>query len=97
MAFCSFYRKVIHHFGDCSAPLTDLCRKYLLGRVVHSDTTRAAFETLKTRMISALVFLIPRSSQDAEFIVATDASKVGIACVLFQEDSESHLLNGLES
>jgi hypothetical protein len=27
VAFCSFYRKCIHHFADCSAPLTDLCRK----------------------------------------------------------------------
>jgi hypothetical protein len=51
VAFFSFYRKFIHHFADCSAPLTDLCRKSLPGRVVHSDTTRAAFETLKARMI----------------------------------------------
>ena len=53
VAFCSFYRKFIHHFVDCPAPLTDLCRIFLPGRVVHSDTTRAAFETLKARMISA--------------------------------------------
>ncbi len=52
MAFCSFYREFIHHFADCSAPLTDLCRKSLLpGRVVHCDTIRIAFETLKARMI----------------------------------------------
>ena len=61
------------------------------GHVVHSDTTRAAFETLTARMISAYVLLIPKSSQDAEFIVARDASKVGIAGVLLQEDSEGHL------
>ena len=46
-AFCSFYRKFIHHFADCSVPLTDFCRKSLPGRVVHSDATRVAFETLK--------------------------------------------------
>ncbi len=45
VAFCSFYRKFIHHFVDCSASLTDLCRKSLPGRVVHCDATRAAFET----------------------------------------------------
>jgi hypothetical protein len=60
VAFCSFYRKFIHHFADCSAPLTDLCRKSLPGKVAHSDTTRAAFETLKARMISAPVLLIPK-------------------------------------
>ncbi len=61
------------------------------GRVVHCDATRTAFETLKARMISALVLLIPKSGQDAEFIVAPDASEVGIAGVLLQEDSEGHL------
>ncbi len=91
VAFFSFYRKFIHHFVDCSAPLTDLCRKSLPERVVHSDATMAAFETLKARMISAPVLLIPKSGRDAEFIVATDASKVGIAGVLLQEDSEGHL------
>jgi len=57
---CSFYRKFIYHLADCSAPLTDLCRKPLPGRVVHSDTTMAAFETLNARMISAPVLLIPK-------------------------------------
>ena len=79
MAFCSFYRKFIHHFAVCSAPLTDLCRQFLPGRVVHSDTTRAAFETLKAIMISAPVLLIPKSGRGAKFIVAIDASKVDIA------------------
>ena len=35
--------KIIQHSEDCSAPLTDLCRKSLPGRVVHLDTTRDAF------------------------------------------------------
>ena len=59
--------------------------------MAHSDATRAAFETLKARMISAPVLLIPKSGQDADFVVATDASKVGIAGVLLQEDSDGHL------
>ena len=83
--------KFIHHFADCSAPLTDLCRKYLPGRVVHCDATRAAFETLKARMISASVPLIPKYGQDAEFIVATNGIKVGITGELLEEDSEGHL------
>jgi hypothetical protein len=91
VAFCSFYRKFIHHIADFSAPLTDLCRKSLPGREVHCDTTRADFETIKARMISAPVLLIPKSGQDAEFIDATYASKVGIAGVLLQKYSEGHL------
>ncbi len=42
-------------------------------------------------MISAHVLLIPKYGQDAEFIVAPNASKVGIAGVLLQQDSEGHL------
>ena len=34
---------------------------------------------------------IPKSRQDAEYIVETNASKVGIAGVLIQEDSKGHL------
>ena len=56
------------------------------GRVIHSDATRVAFDTLKARMIYASVLLIPKSDRDAKFIVATDASKVGIVGVLLQED-----------
>jgi hypothetical protein len=73
------------------APLTDLCRKLLPGLVVHSDTTKASFETLKARKIYSHVLLIPKSGHDAEFGVATNASKVGIAGVLLQEDSDGHL------
>ena len=91
MAFCSFYRKCIYHFANCSALLTDLCRKSLTGRVVHSVITKAAFEALKARMIFDPVLLIPKYGKDTEFIVATDKSKVGIAGVLLQEDSEGHL------
>jgi hypothetical protein len=42
-------------------------------------------------MISAYVLLIPKSCQEADFFVAIDASKAGIAGVLLQEDSEGHL------
>ena len=71
--------------------MPDLCRKLLPGRVVHSDTVRDVFETLMARMISAHMLLISKSSQEAEFVVASDASKVGIVGVLLQEDSDGHL------
>jgi len=91
VSLCSFNRDFIQHFADCSAPLTILCRESLPERVVHSNTTRVAFDTLKTRMISAPVLLIPKSGQEKELVVVTDSSKVGIAGVLFQEDSDVHL------
>ena len=91
VAFCSFYRKFVHHFADCSAPLTDMCKKDKPGRVVWTDTARIAFETLKARLTSAPLLLIPKSGTDAEFIVATDASDVGLGAVLLQEDSEGEV------
>jgi len=84
--FCSYYGKFIHHFSDCVAPLTNMCRKNLPGNVVHTEATKVAFETLKSRMISARV-LIPKMGHEAEFVVATDASKVGIVGVLLQVDT----------
>lgn len=91
VAFCSFYRRFVHHFADCSAELTDMTRKNKPGIVVWTDTARVAFETLKARLCSAPLLLIPKSGADAEFVVATDASNVGLAAVLLQEDSEGEL------
>jgi hypothetical protein len=42
-------------------------------------------------MISAPILLIPKSGQEAEFIVATVASKVVITGLLLHEASERHL------
>jgi hypothetical protein len=90
--FCSYYGKFIHHFSDCAAPLTYMCRKNLPGNVVHSNATKIAFETLKSRMIIApAVLLIPKMGHEAEFVVAIDVSKVGIAGVLLQEDTSGSL------
>ena len=83
--FCSFYRKFVHHFSDCSAMLTDLCRKNAPQKVTLDDGALTAFETLKARLCSAPLLLIPKTGPDAEFVVATDASDVGIGAVLLQE------------
>ena len=44
----------------------------------HTEATTIAFETLKSRMIFVPVLLVPKMGQYAEFVVATDANKVGI-------------------
>jgi hypothetical protein len=61
--------------------------KNLPGNVVQTETTKVAFQTLKSRMISAPFLFIPSMGHEAEFVVATDASKVGIAGVHLQEDT----------
>ena len=42
-------------------------------------------------MISAPVLSIPKFGHEADFVAATDASKVGIAGVLLQEDTSGSL------
>ena len=86
MQFYSYYGKFNHYFSDYAAPLTDMCRKHLPCNVVPTEATKVVFETLKARMIFAPVLLIPKAGHDAEFVVATVASKVGIDGVLLQKD-----------
>jgi hypothetical protein len=83
--FCSFYAIFIHHFSDLTAPLTDLLRNSLLQKVTLTLACLEAFETLKLRLISAPCLILPEITSDATFIVATDASIVGIAAVILQD------------
>jgi hypothetical protein len=89
--FSSYDGKFIHCFIDYVAPLTNMCRKNILGDVVHTEATKDAFETLKARMILALVLLIPKARHTAEFVVATDTSMVGCAGMFLQEDTSGSL------
>ena len=68
-----------------------MCRKNKPGRVVWTETAQTAFETLKARLVSAPVLLIPECGPESTFVVATDASNVGLGAVLLQEDSNGDL------
>jgi hypothetical protein len=68
-----------------------MCRSNLPCNIVHTKATKAVVETLKSRMIPEPVLLIPKAGYDAEFAIATDASKIGIAGVLLQEDISGSL------
>ena len=89
--FCSFYRKFVHHFADCSAVLTDMCRKNMPQTIQWTDAAQVAFETLKARLTSAPLLLIPKVGRAAEFVVVTDASNVGMGAVLLQEGPTGEL------
>jgi hypothetical protein len=83
--YCNFYARFIYHFSDLTAPLTDLLRKSQPQKVTLTPTCLEAFETLKLRLISAPCLILPEVSSDATFTVATNASTVGIATVLLQD------------
>jgi hypothetical protein len=88
---CFYYGKFIPDFSDCAAPRTDTRRKNLPSNVVHIGAAKAAFKTLKSRMISASILLIRKMGYEADFFVATDASKAGIVGGLLQEDTSGYL------
>jgi hypothetical protein len=83
--FCNIYARLIHHFSDLTAPLTDLVRKSQPQKVMLTPACLEVFETLKLRLISAPCLILPEVSSDATFTVATDASTVGIATVMLQD------------
>ena len=93
VAFCSFYRKFVHHFSDIATPLIDMYsgERRKTGVVVWTDDAKVAFETLKARLTSAPVLLIPVCGPESEFVVATDASDVGLGACLLQKDDHGDL------
>jgi hypothetical protein len=83
--FYNFYARFIYHFSDLTAPLTDLLRKSQPHKVTLTPACLEAFEALKLRLISAPCLTLPEVSSDATFTVATNASTVGIAAVMLQD------------
>jgi hypothetical protein len=76
--FCNFYAKFIHHFIDNTAQLADLLRKSHPHGVTQTTPCLEAFETLEVRVISAPCVMLSEVSSDAMFIVATNASTMGL-------------------
>jgi hypothetical protein len=85
VSFCKFYAKFIHHFSDPTAPLTDLLRKSQPQKVTLTLACLEAFETLKLRLISVPCLILPEVRSDAKVSVATNASTMGIAAVMLQD------------
>ena len=81
LGLASYYRKFVQGFSATATPLTAL---------LHKDTTfhwdapeQQAFETLKEKLITAPVLLLPDPTKP--FTVTTDASDFAIGAVLTQD------------
>jgi hypothetical protein len=83
--FYNLYAIFVHYFSDLTAPLTDLPRKSPPQKSTLTPACLEAFETLKLRLIFAPCLILPEVISDATFTVATNASTVGIASVLLQD------------
>ncbi|XP_072166477.1 uncharacterized protein [Diadema setosum] len=82
LGLAGYYRKFIPNFAAIAAPLSDLTKKDRANRVDWGPLEEQAFNTLKSRLTSSPILHLP--DHESPFILATDASDVGIGAVLMQ-------------
>ncbi|KAL4387524.1 hypothetical protein GQ457_09G015940 [Hibiscus cannabinus] len=81
LGLAGYYRRFVSGFSKVAAPLSKLLQKGV--KYEWSDARQQAFEKLKESLINAPVLTQPMSGK--EFVVYSDASYVGLGCVLMQE------------
>ena len=81
LGLAGYYRRFVEGFSVMAAPLTKLIRKGV--PFVWTEKQQEAFERLKKVLTEAPVLIQPESGKD--FTVYSDASHVGLGCVLMQE------------
>ena len=86
LGLAGYYRRFIPNFAEISAPLTNLTKKDLPDKVKWTTAAETAFQQVKGILASDLVLCSP--DPDKVFILQTDASSVGIAAVLSQQDDQ---------
>src|SRR5262249_41387654 len=80
LGLAGYYRRFIQDFSSLASPLTRLTRKGV--KFVWSQECEQSFQELKTRLTSAPVLSLPDGS--GGLVVYTDASRLGLGCVLMQ-------------
>ncbi len=89
LGFANFYRRFIQNFSQVALPLTDLTSTKK--RFCWSSQAQTAFESLKSRFISAPILNTPDPSR--QFIVEVDASEVGVGAILSQRSSSDERIH----
>jgi hypothetical protein len=82
LGLAGYYRRFIKDFSSIAAPLTSLTRKGI--EYSWNEKQEVAFGELKRRLCKAPILALPEGNED--FIVFSDASGVGLGCVLTQRD-----------
>ncbi|KAJ9536067.1 hypothetical protein OSB04_un000770 [Centaurea solstitialis] len=80
LGLAGYYRKFIQDFSRIATSLTMLTKKNV--KFEWKEAQAEAFQTLKERLCSAPILSLPDGSED--FVVYSDASKLGLGCVLMQ-------------
>ncbi|KAL5583507.1 hypothetical protein UlMin_015949 [Ulmus minor] len=81
LGLAGYYRRFVEGFSSLAAPLTALTKKEK--KFEWTDKCERSFQELKQRLTSAPILILP--SEDKEFTVYCDASKIGLGAVLMQK------------
>ena len=84
LGLVGYYRDHIPAFAEISAPLTDLLKKGKAEHIQWSEAQERAYSLLKEYLLQEPVLKLPDLSKP--FVLRTDASGVGVAAVLLQEN-----------
>ena len=84
LGIVGYYRDHIPAFAEISAPFTDLLKKGKSEHIQWSEGQERAYSLLKEYLLQQQVLKLPDLSRP--FVLRTDASGVGVAAVLLQEN-----------
>ncbi|XP_073024290.1 uncharacterized mitochondrial protein AtMg00860-like [Primulina eburnea] len=82
LGLAGYYRKFIQGFSSIAVPMTALTKKN--AKFVWGPECQESFDRLKQALTTAPVLAMP--SGQGEFVVYTNASKLGLGAVLMQQD-----------
>nr|CAD40483.1 OSJNBa0067G20.3 [Oryza sativa Japonica Group]CAE03320.2 OSJNBa0032I19.14 [Oryza sativa Japonica Group] len=88
LGLAGYYRRFIENFSKIAQPMTQLLKKE--EKFVWSPQCEKAFQTLKEKLVSSPVLILPDTRKD--FLVYCDASRQGLGRVLMQEAAVVHAL-----
>ena len=81
LGLAGYYRCFVKDFSIIAKPMSQLTRKGV--KFQWTDECECSFYTLKENLVTAPVLILPEPGQ--RFIVYSDASRVGLGCVLMQD------------
>ncbi|KAG8472896.1 hypothetical protein CXB51_034783 [Gossypium anomalum] len=81
LGLAGYYRHFVKGFSTIATPMTRLLQKDV--KFVWSEKCQRSFDQLKTYLTEAPVLVQPESGK--EFVIYSDASLLGLGCVLMQE------------
>jgi hypothetical protein len=81
LGLAGYYRRFVQDFSSIAKPMTKLTEKGV--PFMWTDDCEASFRTLKDKLVNAPILVLPESGK--RFTVYTDASRIGLGCVLMQD------------